>query len=397
MDDRRSNEISNIKEIQTALHFLFNQGDTFEIFAIEIKEKGTFEWCRDFIPSGAKVVGYFNDIAKAANFAQQIDSSPGAKGIYVGLNPSKSELLGRANNRIVTCKNRTKVDEILKCSNFLIDIDPVRASGTSSTDEAHNAAINLAKTVEVYLTSIGWPQPLICDSGNGAHLVYKVDLPNNQEASDKLSNVLRILAKKFDTENLKIDNSVSGPNGLTKLYGTHARKGDPTPTQPHRQSTIIKIPTSKITVTDDQIKKLLPEKTISNDQNSLNTENNQYTQNELITNFDVKSYLKHYNIKTSEVKKHGDATQYLLDKCVFDPAHTPKKAGITVTGNGKLTYRCKHDSCKNYLWKDARRKISGQDSLEQFVKALVCPPIIGPCLMRVAERPIRFEGGFEHG
>ena len=81
--------------------------------------------------------------------------------------------------------------------------------------------------------------------------------------------------------------------------------------------------------------------------------------------FDVKAYLDKYGIPF-KIKTNGDGTIYILEHCLFDSSHTGGDASIIQRGNGALGYKCFHDSCKSYQWKDARRKISGDDKLTQF-------------------------------
>ena len=56
-------------------------------------------------------------------------------------------------------------------------------SEISSTDAEHAAALELATDIRMVLGEEGWPPPLLADSGNGAHLLYAVDLPNDAAAT----------------------------------------------------------------------------------------------------------------------------------------------------------------------------------------------------------------------
>src|SRR5581483_3191670 len=47
-------------------------------------------------------------------------------------------------------------------------------------------------------------------------------------------------AHLFDNDRVKLDRKVFNPSRICKLYGTLARKGDPTPERPHRLSRIVK-------------------------------------------------------------------------------------------------------------------------------------------------------------
>jgi hypothetical protein len=73
---------------------------------------------------------------------------------------------------------------------LLIDLDPERKPGTNSTAAEKQIARDQAEAVREYLKSRGWPEPMLCDSGNGWHLLYSVDLPNDVASTELVRNVL---------------------------------------------------------------------------------------------------------------------------------------------------------------------------------------------------------------
>jgi len=81
--------------------------------------------------------------------------------------------------------------------------------------------------------------------------------------------------------------------------------------------------------------------------------------------FDVGAYLTHYG-HTFNMKDRGDRTLYRLDHCLFDPSHGRNDAYIEQDSIGKLIYHCSHNSCSQYMWKDARQSISGEAKLTKF-------------------------------
>ena len=87
---------------------------------------------------------------------------------------------------------------------------------------------------------LGWPTPIIADSGNGWHLLYRIDLPGDD--GGLVHRVLQVLAKRFNDESVTIDTKVGNASRICKLYGTIAAKGEPTFDRPHRVSTIVSIP-----------------------------------------------------------------------------------------------------------------------------------------------------------
>jgi len=159
------------------------------------------------------------------------------------LNPVNPALLARAANRV---RPMTKGDSATSDSDILarrwlpLDLDPKRPSGISSTDDEHEAALARARQIRDALAAAGWPPPIMADSGNGAHLLYAIDEPSNDDGLVK--RILEALAVRFDDDLVSIDRSVFNPARIWKLYGTPARKGDSIPDRPHRLARILELP-----------------------------------------------------------------------------------------------------------------------------------------------------------
>ena len=166
-----------------------------------------------------------------------------AEGVYVTLNPVVPDLLARAANRIIIAGKDTKStsdDEIVARRRLTIDFDPERPAGISATDEEKVLASRLTWTVKQDLHALGWPEPVDCDSGNGYHLNYAVDLPADD--GGLVERFLESLSAKYSTPAVKVDASLFNPSRIIKLYGTLSRKGDSIPTRPHRLAKISSAP-----------------------------------------------------------------------------------------------------------------------------------------------------------
>src|SRR5262249_37827038 len=129
----------------------------------------------------------------------------------------------------------TKDSEIVKRVTFLIDVDSAsRPKGISATEEEKRKTLAKALQVKAYFESLGWPKPLFADSGNGYHLRFYIDLPNDENSKKLLENCLKALAAIFTDDENKIDTTVFNASRICKIYGTLAAKGDSTPDRPHR-------------------------------------------------------------------------------------------------------------------------------------------------------------------
>lgn len=187
--------------------------------------------------SGYYDTDHLADMAKAA-----LGISRRAKGVYLTLNPLDADLLSRRCNRL----DRAAEDELAKDRNvrrrrwLLVDADPRRMAGISATDAEKALAHETILSVREFLRSRAWPEPILSDSGNGYHLLYRVDLPTDD--GGMVQRCLHALAKDWDSEAVEIDTSVYNPARICKLPGTLSRKGDHTPTRPHRWSRVLEVP-----------------------------------------------------------------------------------------------------------------------------------------------------------
>ncbi|HPW10530.1 MAG TPA: hypothetical protein PK154_05390, partial [Methanoregulaceae archaeon] len=140
--------------------------------------------------------GYFDNFDTLAEKAANLDTLPEVAGIYVTLNAVDPALLSRRANRVkmnLGRKDPTTSDSDVISRRWLpIDLDPVRPSGVSSTDEEHEAALAHAGRIRTWLGEQGFPDPVMADSGNGAHLLYPIDLPNDDESTDLVKGCLAV-------------------------------------------------------------------------------------------------------------------------------------------------------------------------------------------------------------
>lgn len=136
-------------------------------------------------------------------------------------------------------KTPTTSDSDITAYRFLfIDLDPVRPSATSSSDAELMAAGRKAAQVREYMLGEGWELPVVVLSGNGYHLLYRVD-ENDFASEDEYKQLLEKLADRFNDDIVKIDTVNHNPARICKLPGTLAQKGGNFPERPHRMSRIV--------------------------------------------------------------------------------------------------------------------------------------------------------------
>jgi hypothetical protein len=215
-------------EIERAISLLFSPGDVVEVRIPKTR--------------AGVVAGYFDDLSMAAETICQVDAKYRASGVYYVLNKINPALLGRAYNRLKERAEHTTADNHILGRRWLpVDLDPVRPAGISSSDQEHTAAIQRARTIADDMAG-EWERPIIADSGNGAHLLYQVDLPNDQEGLAFVTGALAELDRRFSDDIVKVDVTCANAARIWKAYGTVARKGDSIPGRPHRLSRILEVP-----------------------------------------------------------------------------------------------------------------------------------------------------------
>jgi putative DNA primase/helicase len=232
--------------VESALRALVDEDQVIELRAIKVADQ-----------NGLTVSGFFDSehFDEMANAAAELTRT--ADGVYFTLNPLNNKLLERQPNQIAVVKNAAKDNDVLRRRWLLIDADPVRPSDVSSTDPEKASARELIEKVRDELGELGWPQPVLADSGNGYHLLYRIDLPADDGGLVK--RVLTALANRFETGRVKLDQKVFNPARIVKLYGTKARKGAYTEDRPHRWARLLDIPSELDIVSVELMKKLAAE------------------------------------------------------------------------------------------------------------------------------------------
>jgi len=231
------------KAILKQLQFLYPNDSTYQIVGISPRKKSA-RVCKNnlVIDKEGVISGYFKESNPALKHALELDENMLPDGVFLLLNPCINGLLGKADHCLRANVERVKNSDIPQICNLLVDVNPIRPDGVSSTDEELEHAIQMALKVKRDSMENGWPEPLVGNAGNSAQLIYKVDLPNTQESQDLIHGVLQVLHDNYRDEKIAIDTTVSNAGALVRMYGTLARKGDNLPERPHRVSKIISVP-----------------------------------------------------------------------------------------------------------------------------------------------------------
>ena len=168
------------------------------------------------------VSGYFR--ADSPRIAAELAKYPN-RTFYQSLNPVKSACYARAQHErlVERPKETTSDNDIIGFQWILIDADPVRPGGVSASAEEKEAAHAVAGKTMKRLMATGFSEPIVADSGNGYHLLFKVHISTDDR--QVVADFLSVLDMWFSTDEAKIDTAVYNPSRITKLYGTIAAKG----------------------------------------------------------------------------------------------------------------------------------------------------------------------------
>lgn len=292
--------------------------------------------------------GWFDNHKLLAEAAMKL-SAAGAKAVYVTLNPVNPALMARASNRVLEFYGDVPAtnDNDIVCRRWLpVDIDPVRPTGISSTDAEHEAALALARELRAWLTCQGWPEPVLADSGNGAHLLYRIDLPNDDEATSTVKRCLEALSVRFSTDELSVDVAVFNAGRIWKCYGTTSRKGDDTTDRPHRKAAILETP---------DIQPVAPELLLRLADTITEPPPRAPQAHNSRRDFDVREWVRKSGLTTiREGAWNTTGYKWVLDVCPFNADHANLSAVILQHPSGAVGFTCRHNSCAGNDWHELR-------------------------------------------
>jgi hypothetical protein len=308
-------------EFSRAVQALSNPGDVIELRALK---------------NGSTAAGYFDNTEALSKEAAKLDEQGFT--VYVTANPTNPALLARAENKIKRPLKATTSDkDVLRRRWLLVDFDPERPSEVSSTDEEKQTALQRAREVYGYLREQGWPEPVAGDSGNGAHLLYPVNLPNDAESLELVKGVLEALSFKFSDERVKVDTTTSNAARIWKLYGTTARKGDSTKDRPHRVSKLLKVPEQRTEVSREKLQAVAVSKPET--PKPSRAKPGEYKE------LDLETWIPEHGVPVKREGLWQQGYRYVLEECPWN-GHTDNSAYIVQFPSGGIFAGCQHDSCR---------------------------------------------------
>lgn len=291
------------------------------------------------------ISGYFTD---ADTLIKQFDTiDPRSVNTYITINKVNEDCYAREQHDCFRQTDANTHDHEVDAYEWLfVDLDPERISEVSSSDEELKEAKNLSDKVYAYMMQLGFNEPIRAMSGNGHHLLYKIDLANTDENKALVERCLINLAAMFNNGKVKIDIVNHNQSRVCKLYGTLAQKGSNTKQRPHRMSCLTHVP-QKIEVNGKDLLNALanelPEipKAIRKNTNAAGE-------------FDIENWMVEHGLEPLRTENGTDCVIYPLAHCPFNHSHIDGDSKIFKYSNGAIAFKCHHNSCRGKLWQDVR-------------------------------------------
>ena len=284
------------------------------------------------------------------------------KGWYMTINPTDGK--GR------------KKENIVGREYLVVDIDPVRASGSNSTNAQLVESYALACRIHNFIPSL-----FMGCSGNGWHLIYKCRLENTDEDNQLVNEFYDCLDKLFSTSTQQIDHCMANINQLTKIYGTMSRKAPHTDDCPQRptymyasekgiyphlidekQTTIINSRDLSFLIDVMNVKIDQRNKINSNSSNN-NDNNNQRSKNQEW----IVSWCKKHDLEFREFEKGVK-----LRHCPFYHEHQNEWCTVILVDGARdenhFGFSCFGQHCKNeegkqlHTWRELRQLLEGNSN-----------------------------------
>ena len=290
---------------------------------------------------------FFTDVDNAAAVIEKADASGNFKGIYVTL-----QLLKPGS----TSDKRTDVASYV---HLMIDFDRKAKNGNAS-DEERCAIEQVMQEAKEWLCGILESEPLVADTGNGFHLVFKLQpFAADERAMSLLKECILAVKARFEKSglNLEIDASVAEPEQLTRGYGTWNRKYPETPGRPQRQSRVLSAPAKWNPIERSRLELLAAEAPAPETSRSKQRKGRSLPA--LREDFDIYDFCDHYDLEIEEEFEKGGNTYFALSECpMAGKRHSGDRAKSCLIVGGTLGFKCFSDECEVYRIGDLLRHLN---------------------------------------
>jgi hypothetical protein len=291
--------------------------------------------------------GWFSDPEKFTAAASELERRECE--VYATLNPTPKDLLARANNKLIAANAKvtpqTGNNDIERRRWILIDCDPKRVSKISATEAEKSAALARARLIRADLEKRGM-RSILADSGNGAHVLVPVDLPNDADAAKLVENFLKALDFKYSDAAVGVDTTTANAARISKVYGTTARKGESVEEigRVHRPSAILEVPEDLEPVGVDLLRAVA----------DMCPQEPERTNKPRVGEWDLERWIADHEVPIKKSGPWKDGGQkWILESCPWN-GHEDDACYIVQQPTGEIAAGCQHNSCEGHGWRDLR-------------------------------------------
>jgi len=305
---------------------------------------------------------FFNDTEELAREVVKRDRDSNIKAIFVQLDEVDAAAV-----KSIAEGDGVSRSHINKYIWLALDVDTIRPNKAKSnaTHDEMRKSWEVAVAIHNYLRSQCWPAAIVANSGNGWHLLFRVDLLFDKTLGRgdpnylMLGRCLKALAAKFNNAHAEVDTTLAEPEQLIKLWGTTVRKAPEfTDERPWRRSLLKKVPETIEVVSRELLVKLAADAPAQT-----NTVVKIGGYPKTVEDFDHEDYMEFNNLEQegNEFKRNG--VYYIpLSECVMaERKHrgTDEVSCLTYTNDGGFGYSCMNEAeCSEYTIKDVIRKLA---------------------------------------
>ena len=284
-------------------------------------------------------VGYFSEWTAAL---AAVAAEPSQyKGAYFTLNPIALPAGAALNPASLNPARGAAADaDIVRRVWLLVDIDPPRAAKTNASEAEKQIAHEQAERVREWLRSQSWPEPWLCDSGNGWHLLYRIELPNDAASAELIKSILAGLKLRFPM----VDSGNFNASRICKLYGSWARKAEHSDERPWRLSRIVEVG-SDTPVTEAQLRALCPVSVVNTGTLSIDTDH--------LKLVFLLGFLEHYSIVIRSQPKEIPGGWRIEVECPWLDEHgdeSPRDTVVSFIAGRGFGFSCLHQHCIDRHW-----------------------------------------------
>lgn len=342
----------NFDEMRSTLSRVIQPGQTFEIrlHNITAQNRRTFNIAN----------GYFVDVNKAAEVLEEFTKTHDYGFAYYTPNPLNPAIRARRPDHIEVVAGQDHAvgasdHDVIGRNWLLIDLDANHPAGVSSSDKEVEDTYLASKRLFSKLRPF-FGDPIVVSSGNGTHMMYRVDLPVDDGGLIKRClKQAQIDVSEF-TKDVGVDQKVFNPARIWKIPGSIAKKGHELADQNrfHRPSKALYIPPEINVVGIAALEGYSASVLASEKAEPPRKQGYQPHPGHDGPKIDMREYLARHGLRIRFEKDWQNGKMFILDSCPWNPQHNNGSAWAYQSVDGALAAGCHHNSCSNNSWHELR-------------------------------------------